>query len=729
MNSEQICMSCMKDKGNFGICPHCGWTAGTAPKEIYHLHPKSILSKRYIIGIVLGYGGFGVTYKAWDTFLNVQVAIKEFFPNRLVNRIPGEDEVIIYDGEKRKQYENGLEGFLEEARNMAKFNNHPNIVNVSDYFLQNSTAYIVMEYLEGLTLNDYLSSAGDKLKFKEAIDIINPILNALKAVHKEHLIHRDVSPHNIMITADNKIKLIDLGAARYSFAGHEKSMSIVLKPGYAPPEQYRSKSKQGAFSDIYAVGATLYRMISGVVPDESVDRMMDDELKKPSELDVDLPLFAEKAIMKSLALKENLRFQNIQDFIDAIVCKKEVDFPEIELSKRRRRRSIISIAAAVFLIVAGGFLFLYKPVQLEPDTLTIWVPVEENTDMSEYEKLANKFIQDFEDVNVDIVEVPKEIYSNEILKSKENGTLPDLYRSDLLNDEYLGFSTEMDDLFDFIDIDEFYFLDQYEIWFPNKKQMPLGFNAYVLYSHAGLAEDAGVKLSTDHIDKKDFFNSESKYTGIYSYWFYIDSNYYDEFVRSIDSSAKYDFTEGEASLNNEALQSVIDLHSAFIAQELSMDIDGENMFYEDEVGFMFSDTSKYNKIQNALPGYYQVLPPPGDGTPSGDFTEKWSISDSSSKNRQLGATIFLSYMLSDYAQDYLILQGNKSIPIRRETFERYIGINKELDFLNDLVLDISFNEQGKNLINEFNTNLRSGFLNNANCSIEKLEEYISNYNN
>ncbi len=146
MKIEQLCMSCFKEKDKFDVCPYCGWTEGTKLKESFHLYPKSILNSRYIIGIVLGYGGFGVTYKAWDTLLDVQVAIKEFFPNGLVNRIPGETEIIIYDGEKRNQYENGLEGFLEEARNMAKFNNHPNIVNVSDYFLQNSTAYIVMEF-------------------------------------------------------------------------------------------------------------------------------------------------------------------------------------------------------------------------------------------------------------------------------------------------------------------------------------------------------------------------------------------------------------------------------------------------------------------------------------------------------------------------------------------------------------------------------------------------------
>ncbi len=309
------CLGCMAEKNTEDVvCPYCGWVEGSKPKESFHLHPNSILNDRYIVGVVLGYGGFGVIYKAWDTALGVQVAVKEFFPNGLVNRIPGETEVIIYDGEKRKQYENGLEGFLEEARNIAKFNNHPNIVKVSDYFLQNSTAYIVMEYLEGLTLNEYLSSLEEKINYKDSIDIILPILQALKTIHKQNLVHRDVSPHNIMITTDNKIKLIDLGAARYSFAGHEKSLSVILKPGYAPPEQYRSKSKQGAFTDIYAIGATLYRMITGLVPEESVDRLIEDDLKKPSELDIELPGYIEKAIMKSLAIKESLRFQSVQNF-------------------------------------------------------------------------------------------------------------------------------------------------------------------------------------------------------------------------------------------------------------------------------------------------------------------------------------------------------------------------------------------------------------------------------
>lgn len=209
-------------------CPICGYKIGDTPTEIYHLFPGTKLIDRYIIGKVLGFGGFGITYKAWDTKLELLVAIKEYYPSGIVNRTPGTTDVMIYAQKRRKEYEYGKERFLEEARNMAKFSSDPNIVNVFEFFEENNTAYIVMEYLDGISLNQYLHENDGILDVHSGTQVIEAIANALIKIHSKGIIHRDVSPDNIFLCGDGKIKLIDFGAARFS-QDENKLMTILLK--------------------------------------------------------------------------------------------------------------------------------------------------------------------------------------------------------------------------------------------------------------------------------------------------------------------------------------------------------------------------------------------------------------------------------------------------------------------------------------------------------------------
>ena len=146
------CLNCMKEYEEGNVCPFCGFEEGTPPKEIYHLYPGVVLADRYIIGTVVASGGFGVLYRAWDQKLEIMVAVKEYFPSSYVNRNPGEKEIFVYTSKQQGQFQAGLEGFLEEAKSTAKFSSCPNIVNVYDYFKENGTAYMVMEYMEGITL-------------------------------------------------------------------------------------------------------------------------------------------------------------------------------------------------------------------------------------------------------------------------------------------------------------------------------------------------------------------------------------------------------------------------------------------------------------------------------------------------------------------------------------------------------------------------------------------------
>ena len=175
------CMNCMKEyEEGQAKCPRCGYVRGTRPREIYHLYPEMELADRYIIGTVVGFGGFGVLYRAWDRKLEHMVAIKEYYPAGMVTRIPGQKEVILYTGKKHDEYKNGLTRFLDEARNTARFSSNPNIVNVFDFFEENGTAYMVMEFLEGVSLKEYISRAGGRLPWQQAVEIGLRIIDALK---------------------------------------------------------------------------------------------------------------------------------------------------------------------------------------------------------------------------------------------------------------------------------------------------------------------------------------------------------------------------------------------------------------------------------------------------------------------------------------------------------------------------------------------------------------------
>lgn len=350
---RHICMNCMQDMGQYEMCAHCGWSEETPAKELYHLSPRTILLERYEIGMAIGFGGFGVIYHAWDMQLEIQVAIKEYYPNGLVNRVPGQESVVVYSGSRKEQFIDGKERFLAEARTMAKFSQHANIVNVYDFFEANNTAYIVMEYLDGISLKEYLKKVGGKVTASSALEIIRPVMEALKAIHAEGVVHRDISPDNIFILKSGQVKVLDFGAARLSAGDEEKTLSVILKPGYAPPEQYRSKSKQGPFTDIYALGATLYRMLTGTAPEESVDRMVDDQLVLPSAVNPEIDKKLENIILKSMAINAALRFQSIDELEKALYSDELVLLPHeqrLAIERKRKKTALAACFAAAILV-------------------------------------------------------------------------------------------------------------------------------------------------------------------------------------------------------------------------------------------------------------------------------------------------------------------------------------------------------------------------------------------
>ncbi len=316
------CLGCMAEYDEkYEVCPHCGYIEGTPAKEAYHLEPGTVLHEKYIVGKVLGNGGFGVTYIGWDTVLETKVAIKEYFPGEFSTRVAGETAVSVFSGDRAEQFHSGMVKFIEEAQRLAKFNKTKGVVHVYDYFEENCTAYIIMEYLDGESYKDKMKKYGP-VSVEEARDVIIAVLDALKEVHEEGIIHRDIAPDNIMRTRSGEIVLLDFGASRFATTKHSKSLSVILKPGYAPEEQYRSRGDQGPWTDMYATAATFYKMITGITPQASIERSARDLVKRPSKLGVKIPKNLENAIMNALNIRIEARTQNATEFLAALNAEK-----------------------------------------------------------------------------------------------------------------------------------------------------------------------------------------------------------------------------------------------------------------------------------------------------------------------------------------------------------------------------------------------------------------------
>ncbi len=316
---QALCLNCLEPKSNPGVCSLCGVDDRNMPDVINSISPGSILQERYLIGRILGAGGFGITYLAYDLRLQIKMAIKEYLPSGIASRRMGQTQVQVITLDEHDHYQHGLEKFLDEAKLLAKFNVYPGIVTIRDYFSENNTAYIVMSYLEGMTLKEYLRLKGGSIPYEQALEIMTPVMDTLREVHKAEILHRDISPDNILITKEKQVKVLDFGAARYSIGDVTKSLSIILKPGYAPEEQYRTTGKQGAWTDVYAVAATFYHCVTGILPPGALDRMDEDTLKPLHEVDAAIPEKIAAAMMKALSIRARDRFQTMEQFQQALV--------------------------------------------------------------------------------------------------------------------------------------------------------------------------------------------------------------------------------------------------------------------------------------------------------------------------------------------------------------------------------------------------------------------------
>ena len=281
------CHSCMNPIGEERFCPHCGYDTWTVNAP-HQLPVGTVLRQRYLLGKVLGQGGFGITYMGWDQVLNVPVAVKEYYPSGIVMRECTHSlGVTNCEGATGSQFADNRRRFLREAQSLAQLANVPEVVQVRDFFEENNTAYIVMEYISGMTLKAYLQGRGAALDLRQTLGILQSVFRGLEQVHAVGLIHRDISPDNIMLTADRRVKLLDFGAVReVNNADVEKELTksteAILKQGFAPLEQYQKKGTLGPWTDVYALCATIYYCLTGTAPQDAPGLLLE-ESKIPWE--------------------------------------------------------------------------------------------------------------------------------------------------------------------------------------------------------------------------------------------------------------------------------------------------------------------------------------------------------------------------------------------------------------------------------------------------------------
>ena len=650
-----ICFSCFKEfDDEFDVCPFCGEIRNASPKEPIQLAPGTLLADRYILGHAVGAGGFGIIYKAWDKKLETIVAVKEFFVVRLMTRAMGRREVII-NKKSMQEFRYRKERFLAEARTMAKFGTHRNIPNVFEFFEENGTAYIVMELLSGQPLNEYMQQNGGKVDREFALHITNEVGQALKSLHQAGIIHRDVAPDNVYICSgpDQRIKLLDLGAAKLADSTDDV-IDIILKPGYSPVEQYDNSSAIGDWTDIYALGATLYVMLTGVKPEESTNRKIEDKVASPHEIDPSIPENISNAVMKAMAVEKNLRFKSVEEFLQAVNREKKVDSLKNEKKKRARKRLLgivasIVVIAAVIGLVSKIFSDKAHENDLEAASISIWFSAEEGSDEEvALKSIADDFKEKFKDVSVELKAIAPEEYEAALKAAAEAGKLPDLFESSGLPAEILAEAGDVSNVLESEQAKSCLFLGDYEKYYTDKTRVPLGIEvpmAYVI---------TGGHVAVEY--EKSTFGAVSDFGDTA---FAIDPDHKDLIAKNISAEAP---AQKEDFLNNE----------------------------ENKCAVLLSSSMELENVKEALTNYEKAYVYYSSDKIYCRFVYEWSLGKGS-KEQMKAAEKLLSWMLGNNYQNTLMISRchDGQIPVNEECFKTKIE-RKDLSAINEIYKNFVF---------------------------------------
>ncbi len=394
----KYCPYCVSKIEQGNSCPYCNYAATYRYKE-HQLRPGTLLNNKYLVGRVLGEGGFGITYVGRDLTLDMKVAIKEYYPNGMVGRTTTvSNDVSLFNWTFSAGFKSGKEQFINEAQTIAKMDKESAVVTVRDFFEQNNSAYIVMEFVEGDDLKTIMNKQRKTFEVKELFPLLEPLFKALGELHSIGLIHRDISPDNIMVE-NGRARLIDFGCARDTM-NTGASTDAVLKHGFSPVEQY-SNSDMGPWSDVYAMAATIYFCLTGRMVPKSTDRAQQDTLETPSSLGVKMNPKQERALMKALAIRREDRYQSMEEFGK-------------DLFIHRNRYKYIAIAAGAVIVLALAAFLLFDPGS-RVEQMSVRNPV--------YQYLTLK-----DDISADEKKMVQQV--TDMLEHAELGKSPEAYSSE-----------------------------------------------------------------------------------------------------------------------------------------------------------------------------------------------------------------------------------------------------------------------------------------------------------
>ncbi len=360
MSFENICISCFCEKET-DVCPWCGFVDSEKRRNSM-LPAKWLLNERYVIGEYINVDKNSIEYKAWDIVEQRIVEVQEYYPREFVTRKPDGKTVSVVSSENSEAFRKNVNSIISSAQKMFEFSSSPYLVNVYDCFECNDTVYVVTEYIEGCFLDDFISYNGGKLDEETALSIVVPVLEGLSQLHKAGLVHRAISPGSIIITVDNEVKIGNFRFLKDASPYKDENMTVHFSSGYAAPEQYRSKSKQGAFSDVYSVGGILYKMLTGERPADAIERY-NTQLVAPSKINPEISENISISIVKAMNMTSELRFKSAADLKNALLSNKavvDIDDELKNLKKKNIKKAILlsvaavaAVAAAVLYIVLG----------------------------------------------------------------------------------------------------------------------------------------------------------------------------------------------------------------------------------------------------------------------------------------------------------------------------------------------------------------------------------------